>query len=263
MPLEAEARIGVSSSTTDRLFSLTDVYRIYGEEPVAVHALDGVSVEINAGDFMAIIGPSGSGKSTLLGLLGCLDLPTKGSIKVSGTEVTELGDAERSKLRGDSIGFVFQQFHLIPHLTALGNVSTALLYRNMTKNERRDRAMAALTKVGLGERHDHRPVQMSGGEQQRVALARAIVTEPLMILADEPTGALDTKNATMVMEIFQNLRSEEKAVVVVTHDLEIAEQMDRVVSMRDGKIIADNLKQERTESLQDQFWESGGGTKLE
>ena len=250
MSPEAEARIGVSSSTTDRLFSLTDVYRIYGEEPVAVHALDGVSVEINAGDFMAIIGPSGSGKSTLLGLLGCLDLPTKGSIKVSGTEVTELGDAERSKLRGDSIGFVFQQFHLIPHLT-------------MTKNERRDRAMAALTKVGLGERHDHRPVQMSGGEQQRVALARAIVTEPLMILADEPTGALDTKNATMVMEIFQNLRSEEKAIVVVTHDLEIAEQMDRVVSMRDGKIIADNLKQERTESLQDQFWESGGGTKLE
>ncbi len=263
MSPEAEARIRVSSSTTDRLFSLTDVYRIYGEEPVAVHALDGVSVEINAGDFMAIIGPSGSGKSTLLGLLGCLDLPTKGSIKVSGTEVTELGDAERSKLRGDSIGFVFQQFHLIPHLTALGNVSTALLYRNMTKNERRDRAMAALTKVGLGERHDHRPVQMSGGEQQRVALARAIVTEPLMILADEPTGALDTKNATMVMEIFQNLRSEEKAVVVVTHDLEIAEQMDRVVSMRDGKIIADNLKQERTESLQDQFWESGGVTKLE
>ncbi len=263
MPVQVEPETGAPSSNTGKLFSLTDVYRIYGEEPVAVHALDGVSVEVNAGDFMAIIGPSGSGKSTLLGLLGCLDLPTRGSIKVSGTEVTELDDAERSKLRGDSIGFVFQQFHLIPHLTALGNVSTALLYRNMTKNERKDRAMEALTKVGLGERHDHRPVQMSGGEQQRVALARAIVTEPLMILADEPTGALDTKNATMVMEIFQNLRSEEKAIVLVTHDLEIAEQMDRVVSMRDGKIIADNLKQDRTESLHDQFWESGGGTKLE
>ena len=263
MPTQVEPEMGAPSSNTGKLFSLTDVYRIYGEEPVAVHALDGVSVEINSGDFMAIIGPSGSGKSTLLGLLGCLDLPSRGSIKVSGTEVTELDDAERSKLRGDSIGFVFQQFHLIPHLTALGNVSTALLYRNMTKNERKDRAMEALIKVGLGERHDHRPVQMSGGEQQRVALARAIVTEPLMILADEPTGALDTKNATMVMDILQNLRSEEKAIVLVTHDLEIAEQMDRVVSMRDGKIIADNLKQDRTESLQDQFWESGGGTKLE
>ena len=263
--MTTEAAVGTiaSSSPTSYLFSLTNVYRIYGEEPVAVHALDGVSVDIEAGDFMGIIGPSGSGKSTLLGLLGCLDLPTRGSIKVSGTEVTELDDADRSKLRGDSIGFVFQQFHLIPHLTALGNVSTALLYRNLTKQERKDRAMEALTKVGLGERHDHRPVQMSGGEQQRVALARAIVTDPLMILADEPTGALDTKNAAMVMEIFQNLQSQDRAVVVVTHDLEIAEQMDRVVSMRDGKIIADNLKQERTESLQDQFWESGGGTKLE
>ena len=141
MTTQVEPEMGAPSSNTGKLFSLTDVYRIYGEEPVAVHALDGVSVEINSGDFMAIIGPSGSGKSTLLGLLGCLDLPSRGSIKVSGTEVTELDDAERSKLRGDSIGFVFQQFHLIPHLTALGNVSTALLYRNMTKNERKDRAM--------------------------------------------------------------------------------------------------------------------------
>ena len=145
----------------------------------------------------------------------------------------------------------------------MGNVATALLYRNMSKAERKDRAMEALTKVGLAERHDHRPVQMSGGEQQRVALARAIVTDPLMILADEPTGALDTKNAAMVMEIFKDLQGENRAVVVVTHDLEIAEQMDRVVSMRDGKIISDDLNRERTESLQDQFWESGGGTKLE
>ncbi|MCH1512996.1 MAG: ABC transporter ATP-binding protein [Acidimicrobiales bacterium] len=253
----------VPSATSKNLFQLQDVYRIYGEEPVAVHALDGVSVEINSGDFMAIIGPSGSGKSTLLGLLGCLDLPTRGSIKVSGTEVTTLEDSQRSKLRGDTIGFVFQQFHLIPHLTAMGNVATALLYRNMTKAERKDQAMEALTKVGLAERHDHRPVQMSGGEQQRVALARAIVTDPLMILADEPTGALDTKNAAMVMEIFKDLQGENRAIVVVTHDLEIAEQMDRVVSMRDGKIISDDLNRERTESLQDQFWESGGGTKLE
>ncbi len=252
-----------AGSNKVQLFSLDNVYRIYGEEPVAVHALFGVSLNVHSGDFMAIIGPSGSGKSTLLGLLGCLDLPSRGSIKVSDTEVTELDDGARSKLRGDSIGFVFQQFHLIPHLTALGNVATALLYRDLTKSEISQRALKALDTVGLAERLDHRPVQMSGGEQQRVAIARAIVTDPLMILADEPTGALDTKNAKMVMDIFKNLQGENRAVVLVTHDLEIAEQMDRVVSMRDGKIIADDLRSERTKSLQNTFWESGSGSKLE
>jgi len=246
-----------------QLFQLRDVYRIYGEEPVAVHALDGVSLDIHAGDFMAIIGPSGSGKSTLLGLLGCLDLPSRGSIKVDGTEITDLDDGARSKLRGDSIGFVFQQFHLIPHLTALGNVATALLYRDLSKNEIQNRSMAALSMVGLAERHDHRPIQMSGGEQQRVAIARALVTDPLMILADEPTGALDTKTAKIVLDIFKNLQSENRAIVLVTHDLEIAETMDRVVSMRDGKIIADDLRSERTDNLEDRFWESGSGSKLE
>lgn len=256
-----------SSSQIDsrrkQLFRLRDVYRIYGEDPVAVHALDGVSLDIHAGDFMAIIGPSGSGKSTLLGLLGCLDLPTRGSIKVAETEITDLDDGDRSKLRGDSIGFVFQQFHLIPHLTALGNVATALLYRDLTKSDIYERALSALSMVGLEERHDHRPIQMSGGEQQRVAIARALVTEPLMILADEPTGALDTKTAKIVLDIFKNLQSENRAIVLVTHDLEIAEQMDRVVSMRDGKIIADDLRSERTDSLEDRFWESGSGSKLE
>ena len=256
-----------SSSQIDsrrkQLFQLRDVYRIYGEDPVAVHALDGVSLDIHAGDFMAIIGPSGSGKSTLLGLLGCLDLPTRGSIKVAETEITDLDDGDRSKLRGDSIGFVFQQFHLLPHLTALGNVATALLYRDLTKSDIYERALSALSMVGLEERHDHRPIQMSGGEQQRVAIARALVTEPLMILADEPTGALDTKTAKIVLDIFKNLQSENRAIVLVTHDLEIAEQMDRVVSMRDGKIIADDLRSERTDSLEDRFWESGSGSKLE
>ena len=245
------------------LFQLRDVYRIYGEEPVAVHALDGVSLDIHAGDFMAIIGPSGSGKSTLLGLLGCLDLPTRGSIKVDDTEITDLEDSERSKMRGNSIGFVFQQFHLIPHLTALGNVSTALLYRDLTKPEIHERSLNALNMVGLAERFDHRPIEMSGGEQQRVAIARALVTDPLMILADEPTGALDTKTAKIVLDIFKNLQNENRAIVLVTHDLEIAEQMDRVVSMRDGKIIADDLRSERTDSLEDRFWETGKGGKLE
>jgi putative ABC transport system ATP-binding protein len=153
--------------------------------------------------------------------------------------VSKLDDATRSRLRGDSIGFVFQQFHLIPHLTALGNVETALLYRNLRAGERRERAYNALEQLGLGKRADHRPVQMSGGEQQRVALARAIVTDPLMILADEPTGALDTTNAAHVLEMFQRLQSPERAVVMVTHDVTIAGTAKRRVSMRDGQIVAD------------------------
>jgi putative ABC transport system ATP-binding protein len=188
---------------------------------------------------MSIMGPSGSGKSTMLGLLGVLDLPTSGTIRIAGQDVSTLDDATRSRLRGDSIGFVFQQFHLIPHLTALGNVETALLYRDMRPRDRRAKAFAALERLGLGPRADHRPVQMSGGEQQRVALARAIVTDPLMILADEPTGALDSANAAHVLDIFQSLESPERAVVMVTHDPAVAGRARRRVSMRDGEIVAD------------------------
>jgi putative ABC transport system ATP-binding protein len=220
------------------------VSRVYGEQ-VQVFALRNVSLHIYPGDFMSIVGPSGSGKSTMLGLLGVLDLPTSGTIRVAGQDVSALDDATRSRLRGDSIGFVFQQFHLIPHLTALGNVETALLYREMRPRERRDKAYAALDRLGLGARADHKPVQMSGGEQQRVALARAIVTNPLMILADEPTGALDSVNAAHVLEIFQSLESPERAVVMVTHDPAVASRARRRVTMRDGEIMAD----EATESV--------------
>ena len=220
------------------ILSLEGVSRIYGEE-VQVRALDGVSMEIRAGEFVSIVGPSGSGKSTMLGLLGILDLPTHGVIRVRGVDVARLSDAERSRLRGDAIGFVFQQFHLIAHLTALGNVETALLYRDLTRKERRRRSMEALEKVDLAHRHDHRPVQMSGGEQQRVAIARAIVTEPLVVLADEPTGALDTQNAANVMEIFAGLRSDERAICLVSHDLDVAGATDRRISMRDGEIVGD------------------------
>ena len=185
--------------------------RVYGEE-VEVYALRDVSLQIFAGDFMSIVGPSGSGKSTMLGLLGCLDLPTSGTVRVAGQDVSALDDATRSRLRGDSIGFVFQQFHLIPHLTALGNVETALLYRDIRPRERRETARTPRSnELGLGTRADHRPVQMSGGEQQRVALARAIVTEPLMVLADEPTGALDSANAAHVLEIFAGTASRPSA----------------------------------------------------
>lgn len=217
---------------------LDNVSRTYGDE-VKVYALREVSLQIHGGDFMSIVGPSGSGKSTMLGLLGCLDLPSSGKVRVAGKDVTEMDDAGRTQVRGHSIGFVFQQFHLIPYLTALGNVETALLYRDIPAAERRERSMAALERVGLGRRADHRPVQLSGGEQQRVALARALVTDPLMLLADEPTGALDTRNAEAVMEIFEGLPSAERAVVIVTHDQGIAARAARRVSMRDGQIVAD------------------------
>ena len=223
------------------LLELADVSRVYGEE-VPVYALREVSLTINAGDFLSIVGPSGSGKSTMLGLLGLLDLPTSGTVRVAGQDVDELDDAARSSLRGESIGFVFQQFHLIPHLTAAANVETALLYRGIKSSTRRRRALDALDLVGLAHRADHRPMQMSGGEQQRVAIARAIVTEPLMILADEPTGALDSTNAAHVLEIFRNLQSHERAVVMVTHDLGVAATTARKVSMRDGRIVADELQ---------------------
>ena len=222
----------------ESLLSLGGVSRVYGIG-VEIHALRNVSLDIRPGDLMSIAGPSGSGKSTLLGLLGLLDLPTSGVVTVRGDDVTRLSDAERSRLRGEAIGFVFQQFHLIPHLTAVANVETALLYRGLSAGERRRRAFEALERLGLGDRHDHRPVQLSGGEQQRVAIARAIVTEPLVVLADEPTGALDTANAANIMEVFGGLQSPERAVCIVTHDRDVASSTQRRILMLDGEVVAD------------------------
>lgn len=240
------SEVGGDDTVGDRepVLALRNVSRVYGEQ-VKVYALRDVSLEIFAADHLAIIGPSGSGKSTMLGLLGVLDRPTEGTVEVDGIDTGTLDDAARSRLRGDSIGFVFQQFHLIPHLDALDNVSTALLFRGLSAKERRERALAALESVGLGPRADHRPVQLSGGEQQRVAIARAIVTEPLLVLADEPTGALDSRNAEMVMEIFAGLSTPERAVVLVTHDLGVAATANRVVSMRDGEIVSDLVQEPR------------------
>ena len=223
---------------TETVLALEGVSRVYGEE-VQVRALDDVTLDIRAGEFLSIVGPSGSGKSTMLGLLGILDLPTSGIVRVRGTDATQLSDAERSRLRGEAIGFVFQQFHLIPHLTATGNVEAALLYRGLSARQRRARALSALEQVGLGARHDHRPVQMSGGEQQRGAIARAIATEPSVILADEPTGALDSHNAENVLQVFGDLQSPERAVCIVTHDLHVAHAARRKISMLDGQIVAD------------------------
>jgi len=224
--------------TDTPLLRLSGLSRIYGEE-VKVHALDDVSLTIERGEFLSIVGPSGSGKSTMLGLLGLLDLPSLGTLEVDGTSVSELSDARRSELRGDVVGFIFQQFHLIPHLDARRNVETALLYRGLSARDRRERAMTALEAVGLAPRHEHRPVQMSGGEQQRCAIARAIVTDPQLLLADEPTGALDSTNAANVMEIFRGLNDGTRSIAIVTHDPAVAAAADRRVSMRDGKVVAD------------------------
>jgi len=226
---------------TTPFLELKAVTRVYGSGDTEVRALDGVSLAIMPGDFVSIVGPSGSGKSTMLGLLGCLDAPSDGTIVVDGEDVSRVADAARTRVRGRSIGFVFQQFHLIPHLDAVSNVETALLYRGIRPTERRERALASLDRVGLAHRHDHRPVQLSGGEQQRVALARALVTEPKILLADEPTGALDSKNAANVMEILAGLRSHERAIVLVTHDVGIADSAARKVSMLDGRIVADEV----------------------
>jgi len=233
-----EASPPVHSAVAQALIELNGVTRTYGDT-VPVHALSDVSLRIYSGDFMSIVGPSGSGKSTMLGLLGILDVPTGGRISVGGTDVATLSDFERSRLRGDFVGFVFQQFHLVPHLTAQGNVEAALLYRGLSSATRRERARGALGRVGLEHRFDHRPIQMSGGEQQRVALARAIVTEPRMVLADEPTGALDTANAANVIEILDHLVTPDTAVVIVTHDRQVAAHTARRVSMLDGRITAD------------------------
>ncbi len=224
--------------TSDCLLELDHVSRIYGEE-VEVHALDSVSLTIDAGEFVSIVGPSGSGKSTMLGLLGLLDLPSRGEIRITGLPVSAMTDAQRSHLRGDVVGFVFQQFHLIPYLDARRNVETALLYRGLSPTRRRDMAMEALDRFDLAGRAGHRPVQLSGGEQQRVAIARAIVTDPDLILADEPTGALDSANAANVMEIFRGLQSPSRAVAIVTHDPVVAASAGRRISMRDGRIVAD------------------------
>jgi putative ABC transport system ATP-binding protein len=205
--------------------------------PLPVHALIDASFSINAGEMVAVVGPSGSGKSTLLGILGCLDAPTEGKVTIAGLDATALGDAGRSKLRRDFVGFVFQQFHLIPHATALRNVEAALLYRGLSRHERRKMAGDALEVVGLGGRQHHLPAKLSGGEQQRVALARAVVTQPSLIVADEPTGNLDTTTASLVLDLLRTFVTESTAVVVVTHDPAIAARADRTIEMLDGRIL--------------------------
>ncbi|MEU7893579.1 ABC transporter ATP-binding protein [Nonomuraea sp. NPDC049152] len=220
-----------------------DLTRSYQLEGVSVDALRGVSLRIDQGEFVAIIGPSGSGKSTLMHLLGCLDRPTSGALRVNGTEISVLSDTALASLRNRTIGFVFQSFHLLGRTSALDNVALPLVYRGVGKAERRTRARRALEAVGLGHRLDHRPSQMSGGEQQRVAIARALVGEPSVLLADEPTGNLDTRNGDEVMAILDRLNADSGvAIVLVTHEPEVAAHARRQIHVRDGLIELDTAR---------------------
>ncbi len=214
-----------------------DVRRSYQLDGVSVEALRGVSLRIDPGEYVAVVGPSGSGKSTLMHLLGCLDRPTSGVLRVGDRDVATLGDGELAGLRNHTIGFVFQSFQLLGRTTALDNVALPLVYRGVRRAERRERAEAALTAVGLGHRLGHRPGQLSGGEQQRVAIARALVGEPALLLADEPTGNLDTASGAEILALLDGLvRDRGVAVVVVTHDPDVAAMARRRVRMRDGLI---------------------------
>ena len=218
-----------------------DVTRTYELEGVRVDALRGVTLQIDTGEFVAVIGPSGSGKSTLMHLLGCLDRPSSGVLRVGGRDVSAMSDSELAELRNTTVGFVFQSFQLLARTTAIDNVALPLVYRGVRRGERKQRAEAALREVGLGHRLRHRPTQMSGGEQQRVAIARALVGEPQVLLADEPTGNLDTRTGDEVMTILEQLNAErDVAIVLVTHEADIARRARRQLHVRDGQIESDS-----------------------
>lgn len=223
------------------LIEVRDVYKIYNPGENQVNALDGVSITIDEGEFVAIIGQSGSGKSTLMNMLGLLDTPTHGEYYINGKLVDDLTDDQMSVIRNEQIGFIFQGFNLISSLTALENVELPLVYRGMKKEERREISKDALERVGLGLRMNHLPAEMSGGQQQRVAVARAIAARPPVILADEPTGNLDTRSTKEVMAILHELKDEGRTVIVITHDNEIAEEAERVIRIRDGRVVEDYI----------------------
>ena len=226
------------------LVKLKDVYKIYSEGLESeVRALDGVSLEIERGEFVAVVGQSGSGKSTMMNVLGCLDIPTHGEYYLDGTDVRELSDKELSHIRNKQIGFIFQQYNLIQNLNVLENVELPLIYQGINADDRREMALEALERVGLSSRIKHRPSEMSGGQQQRVAIARAISTHPPMIMADEPTGALDSHTGKEVLGFLQQLNKEGSTVILITHDNGIAATARRCVRLADGKIVEDRLQE--------------------
>ena len=221
------------------LIRLQDVYKIYKTGESEVHALDGVTLEICQGEFVAIVGASGSGKSTCMNIIGCLDLPTSGSYHLAGEDVLAMNDNAKAKLRNKTLGFIFQQYNLIPKLNLCEDVELAMLYAGMSASERHKRSLQLLEQVGLADKAQSVPNQLSGGQQQRVAIARALAGEPAVILADEPTGALDSQTGREVLDYLQQLNTEGRTVVLITHDNSIARQAQRIVRLEDGKIVYD------------------------
>ncbi|MCB8981055.1 MAG: ABC transporter ATP-binding protein [Ardenticatenaceae bacterium] len=219
------------------MIELTNITKSYEMGEMMVHALRGVDLTINEGEFVAIMGPSGSGKSTLMNVIGCLDVPSGGNYTLDGIDVSQMSDDEQAKVRNKRIGFVFQQFNLLPRTTAEKQVALPLMYGGYGRSERLERAKEALTSVGLGERIDHKPDELSGGQQQRVAIARALATTPSIILADEPTGALDTQSGNEILNIFKELHAQGMTIVMITHDPEVAEHAERTIWIRDGVIV--------------------------
>ena len=225
------------------MIELKDIYKIYSDGDSEIRALDGVSLNITEGEFVAIVGQSGSGKSTCMNIIGCLDVPTSGSYHLNGIDVSTMKDDELAVVRNQTLGFIFQQYNLIPKLTLLENVELPLVYRGYAPAKRKELALAALEKVGLSDRYKKYPSQLSGGQQQRVSIARALAGNPRVILADEPTGALDSKTGKDVLEFLKKLNGEGTTVVMITHDNGIASQAKRIVRIADGKIISDERQE--------------------
>ena len=223
----------------EHLMELRDVYKIYPMGDEAVHALDGISLTIDRGEFVAIVGQSGSGKSTAMNIIGCLDVPTSGIYRLGGVDVSTMDDDQQAEIRNKMLGFIFQQYNLIPKLTVLENVELPLLYAGIPATERRERSLLALSRVGLSGKQRNLPSQLSGGQQQRVSIARALAGNPSVILADEPTGALDSRTGREVLDFLKKLNQEGDTVVLITHDNSIALKADRIIRLQDGKVIYD------------------------
>ena len=228
------------------IISTENISRIYQMGSETIHALRSVSISINKGEYVAFMGPSGSGKSTLMNIIGCLDTPTNGTYILNGSDVSNMTDNELAEVRNKEIGFVFQTFNLLPRSTSLENVALPLIYAGYSKAQRTQRALEVLTSVGLGERAKHKPNELSGGQRQRVAIARALVNNPSIILADEPTGNLDTKTSYEIMELFENLHAKGNTIIMVTHEEDIAKYAHRIVRLRDGLVETDEINTDIT-----------------
>jgi putative ABC transport system ATP-binding protein len=235
----------MSVSTAGSVLELRGIHQIYGAGDAQVHALRGIELSVAAGEYLAIMGPSGSGKSTLMNLLGCLDVASSGTYSLAGNDVNELDEGELARVRNREIGFVFQSFNLVPRMTALQNTELPLAYGGVRYAERKRRGLEALELVGLSHRADHRPQQLSGGQQQRVAIARALVTNPTLLLADEPTGNLDSESTHEILAIFDQLAAQGRTIVIITHEENVASRAHRVVTVKDGLITTDHLNRER------------------